>query len=60
MDAKGKSKSQPTRDRDTKCFKSLGKGTLHLNVQTEELCLQETMWRLNLKVKRCHLWWIVV
>ena len=47
---KGKSESQPTRDRDIKFFK------LHLSVQTEELCLQETMGRLNLKVKRFHLW----
>jgi len=31
-----------------------GRGTLHFHVQTEELC-QETMGRLNLKVKRCHL-----
>jgi hypothetical protein len=64
-DGKGKFESQPTHDRDIKYFKCLGKGTLHLSVQTEELCLQETMGRLNLtmtnlKVKRCHLWWIVV
>ena len=37
-----------------------GKGILHLNVQTKELCLQETIGRFNLKVtdlkvKRCHL-----
>jgi hypothetical protein len=59
-DGKGKSESQPACDRDIKCFKCLEKGTLHLNVQTEELCLQETMERFNLKVtnlkvKRCHL-----
>jgi len=64
-DEKGKSESQPARDRDIKCFKCLGTGILHLSVQTEELCLQEIMGRLNLKVKnlkvkRCHLWWIVV
>ncbi|KAL3567897.1 hypothetical protein D5086_030548 [Populus alba] len=32
-----------------------GRGTLHLSVQTEELCLQETMGRLNLKVKKMPL-----
>jgi len=35
------------------------RGILHLSVQTKMLYLQETMWRLNLKVtnlkvKRCH------
>jgi len=37
-----------------------GRGTLNLSVQTEELCLQETMGKLNMKVtnlklKRCKL-----
>jgi hypothetical protein len=50
MDGKGKSESEPTRDRDIKC----------LSVQNEELSLQEAIERLNLKVKRCLLWRIVV
>ena len=60
-DGKGKSKSQPTRDRDIKCFKCLRKGHIASQCPNRRvICLQETIERLNLKVKRCHLWWIVV
>jgi len=60
-DGKGKSEFQPTRDRDIKCFKCLGKRHIASQCPNRRvICLQETMGRLNLKVtnlkvKRCHL-----
>jgi hypothetical protein len=51
-DGKGKSKSQPTRDRDIKCFKCLRKGHIASQCPNRRvICLQETIERLNLKPK---------
>ena len=39
MDGKGKSESQPTRDRDIKCFKCLGKGHIASQCPNERVML---------------------
>jgi len=64
-DGKGKSESQPIRDRDIKCFKCLGKGHIASQCQNRRVMLTRDNREVESesdksKVKRCHLWWIVV
>jgi hypothetical protein len=59
-DWKSKSESQPTRDRDIKCFKCLGKGHIASECANRRVMLTRDNGEVEFESEEMHLWWIVV